>query len=146
MKAITEFSLEIPTVPREDWPLKLRLLRRGRPTSLALPGRELLHQFGDEAGFLFITDYDCPFEESIEFILCDAELVCRGRCTAGAPYCSVWLSHVEWIDHRHLRVELDRDGTWLLTIRSWGIPYLFPRLRLKRCKNVDTNNIIAQQG
>ena len=135
MTALTEFSLEKHSGPYESWPLKTRLLRNGEPISLLLPGYSLLHQFSTEQGFLFITDDDCPMEEVAHFILCDSDLRCVSSRFVGWAYCSFILERVEWLDPRHLLAVFDHDDPWLVTIRSWGIPYLLPRLKVARMKS-----------
>lgn len=135
MNAISEFSLEKHSGPYESWPLKSRLLRHGGPTSLLLPGHSLLHQFRTEHGFLFITDDDCPMEEVTHFVLCDSDLQSISSRFVGWAYCSFTLERVEWVDAQHLLAVFDHDDPWVVTIRSWGIPYLVPRLKLTRMKS-----------
>ena len=135
MTALNEFSLEKHSGPYESWPLKSRLLRHGEPTALLLPGYSLLHQFRIGHGFLFVTDYDCPMEEVTEFTLCDSELRSISRRFVGWAYCSFTLERVEWLDAEHLLAVFDHDDRWLVSIRSWGIPYLMPRLKLTRMKS-----------
>jgi hypothetical protein len=132
MTQLTEFSLETHSGPYESWPLKSRLLRNGQPTHLKLSGYQLLHQFRTDSGFLFVTDYDCPFEEMTHFTLCDSNLRRLSNRFLGAPYTSFLLRRVEWLDPRHFMAIFDEYCQYLLTIRSWGIPYLRPRLKLSR--------------
>lgn len=135
MNSITEFSFDHPTSLREDWPLKLPVLRNGLSTTLLLPGRTLRYQFRNENELLFITDWENPYEECTEFTLCDANLVCRGRCSIGGCYSSYDLKRVKWIDERQMLADFEENGSFRLMIRSWGVPYLFPRLKLCRCKS-----------
>src|SRR5437867_9201341 len=102
MTPLTEFSLEKHSGPYESWPLKSRLLRNGQPTRLSLSGYQLLHQFRVEPGFLFITDYDCPYEESTHVTLCDSNLRRLSSRFLGWPYTSFLLHRVEWLDPQRL--------------------------------------------
>ena len=135
MTALTEFSLEKHPGPYESWPLNSRLLRNGEPTRLSLRGYQLLYQFHTQEGFLFVTDYDCPFEESTFITLCDSNLRQISRRFFGWPYTSFILHRVEWLDPRHLVAVFDEYCKYLVTIRPWGIPWLRPRLKLSRMKS-----------
>jgi hypothetical protein len=132
MTPLTEFSLETHAGPYESWPLKSRLLRNGQPTRLLLWGHQLLYQFRTENGFLFITDDDCMFEEITHFTLCDSNLRRLSVRFLGAPYTSFLLHRVEWLDPKRFLAIFDEYCQYLLTIRSWGIPWLRPRLKLSR--------------
>jgi hypothetical protein len=135
MDEITEFSLETHAGPYETWPVKSRLLRNGQPTRASLPGYVLLHQFRVAEGFLFITDYDCPFEEMTELTLCDHNLRRLSHRSFGAPYCSYLLQGVQVVDSRRLIVTIYKDHPSLVTLRDWNIPYLVPRLKITRSKS-----------
>jgi len=135
MTALTEFSLEKHSGPYESWPLRSRLLRNGQPTRISLTGHQLLYQFNTEDGFLFVTDYDCPFEESTHLTLCDSNLRCLSRRFFGAPYTSFMLRKAEWLDPRRIVVIFDEYCQHLVTIRRWGIRYLWPRLKVSRMKS-----------
>jgi hypothetical protein len=100
-----------------------------------VPGYSLLHQFRTERGYLFVTDDDCPMEEVTHFILCDFRFRRVSSRFVGWAYCSFLLERVEWLDPWHLLAVFDHDDSWLVTIRSWGIPYLVPRLKLARLKS-----------
>lgn len=39
-----------------------------------MKGYELLCQFETAAGYLLVTDYDCPFEEAVNFVLVSNDL------------------------------------------------------------------------
>jgi hypothetical protein len=46
-------------------------------------------------------------------------------------YESVLLQRIEWVDERNFVAVIYNQHRYLLTIRSWWIPYIRPRLRMK---------------
>jgi hypothetical protein len=132
MKPVSCFSLENHSGQYETWPLRTRLLRDGMPTSTLLPGYSLLYQFEIADGYLFVTDWDCPFEESTNFILVNKAFRVLSSRSIGAPYSSWMLVHLRCIDQNRCEADFGDGDTWLITIRPWGIPYLLSRIRLDR--------------
>ncbi len=57
----------------------------GEPTPTILPGKVLLLQFQIPAGFLIATDYDCPHEETANFILLSKRFKMISRRSLGTP-------------------------------------------------------------
>jgi hypothetical protein len=132
MQTTTRFSLERHDGAYETWPVRSRLLVDGQAGAVRVPGHSLLHQYALPAGYLLVTDFDCPYEEATSFVLLDRKsrlLCCR---TLSIPYGSYNLDRFEWLDDRNARVTFWENDPWLLTIRDWGIPILRPRLRLGR--------------
>jgi hypothetical protein len=127
----SRFCLERHQGPYETWPLRSRLLDEGRPTRLSLPGYDLIRQYQIDAGYLLVTDYDCPFEESTNFLLLSDDLHPLSRRRLGAPYASLSLEAIEWLDEQRFVAIMHGGHRWLGAIRPWGIPFLLPRLRLK---------------
>ena len=68
MQKVSLFSLELHQGPYEKWPLRTRLFVDGNQSETKVPGYVLLHQFQTDFGYLLITDCDCPFEETTNFI------------------------------------------------------------------------------
>ena len=139
MKPTTQFLLETPDVPYEQRPSHSQLFVDGKPTSLRLPGYSLLYQFDTQAGFLLVTDYDCPYEEITNFILLSHDLRVVSRRSLGAtsftfiPNASYLLKSIKWIDEWHfVAIPNGEDSNWLFTIRKWGIPYLRPQLKMQK--------------
>ena len=134
MKPTTQFLLETLDVPYEQRPSHSQLFVDGKPTSLRLPGYSLLYQFDTQAGFLLVTDYDSPYEETPNFILLSHDLRVVSRRSLGPgltfiPNASYLLKNIEWVDDWHfVAILYGEDSNWLFTIRKWGIPYLRPRL------------------
>jgi hypothetical protein len=137
MTEIDRFTLEKHDGPYETWPLRSRLLLDGKATNLSLPGYVLLSQFETADGYVLITDYDCPFEEITNFALVGKHplrlLSCRWL---GWMYETFILERIEWLDQRtFIAVIGGSDHCWRLSIRSWGIPYVRPRLKLNWVAN-----------
>ena len=128
MREITDFSLERHAGEYETWPGRSRLLRDGVPLSLTLPGYTLLRQYRTVDGYLFVTDYDCPYEEVVNFILTDKKLGrILGERSVGWMYASFWLDDLFWQDERNFAAVLS-GKTVHFTIRKFSIPYLRPKL------------------
>jgi hypothetical protein len=130
---LDRFALERHAGAYATWPARSRLLDRGAPTRLALPGYALLHQFQVPGGFLLVLDDDCPHEEVTTFCLVSAELRVLSRRALGVPYGSFYLRAIEWIDARRFVADFggDRRG---FVLRTRGIPYLLPRLSLRAAR------------
>jgi hypothetical protein len=122
------FSLQRHVGEYHTWPQRSRLLREGTPLPVTLPGYDLLRQYETVDGYLFVTDYDCPFEEKINFILvgkgCKRILSERGL---GAMYASYYLNDLSWQDERHFTAIIS-GLPFKYTIRKYSIPYLYPKL------------------
>lgn len=111
--------------------MRSRLFQSGAPTAIKLPGYRIVHQFEIDLGYILVTDYDCPFEEVTNFILLGKDLRALGIRSLGAPYCSVSVDRIEWLDPQRFMATCNGDR-WLVTIRPWGIPYLRPRFKIER--------------
>lgn len=121
MTPTARFSLETHDGPYEDWPLRSRVLADGAPTTTKLSGYNLLHQFAVTSGYLLITDFDCPFEETTVFTLLDPALQILAKKSLGVPYGSFLLDRVEVKGPNELIVVLYDNDRWRLTIapRQW---------------------------
>ena len=126
------FLLESHTGPYEKWPQRSRLLIDGSPSQTQIPGYTLLHQFKTSLGYLLITDFDCPFEEATSFSLLNPSYELIADRTLGVPYRSFNLDRVDWQDDTTVEVVFLNDDRWRVTLRPWGIPFLRPRIHLKR--------------
>jgi hypothetical protein len=108
-------------------------------TSAHVPGIAILDQFETTAGYLLVTDQDCPFEETFHFILLDRDLHVRSNRSLGASFSFVPGSQVRtleklvWEDDQHfLAVLTGPTERWRFTIRQSGIPFVHPRLTATR--------------
>ena len=131
MKPISQFALEKHDGPCEKWPQRSRLFLDGRPTGVTLPGYTLLQQFETSDGYILVTDCDCPFEEMTSFALVSKQLRLESCRWLGWMYETFLLEHIEWLDDRTFIAVFCGGDRWRFTIRSWGIPYIRPRLRLQ---------------
>ena len=112
--------------------MRLPLLDNDEPTRARLTGHYLRYQFELAAGFLLITDFDCPFEESTHFSLVSRNYEVLSRRALGAMYCSFVIQWLSWHDATHLQINFYQNLHWRLRVRPWGIPFLHPRLGLRR--------------
>lgn len=135
----TRFSFEPPDVPYERRPSHSQLLVDGKPTNLRLPGYSLLYQFDTQAGFLLVADYDCPYEETTNFILLSHDLRVVSRRSLGpqgttfVPNASYLLKSIDWVDDWHfVAIPIGEDTNWFFTIREWGMPLLRPQLKMQK--------------
>jgi hypothetical protein len=131
MKPINRFALAKHAGPYETWPLRSRLYLDGEPTGIYLPGYALLHQFETPNGYILVTDYDCPYEEITNFALVSRQLRLQSCRWIGWMYETFLLERIEWIDERTFTAFFCGNLRCRLTVRSWGIPYIRPRLKLQ---------------
>lgn len=137
LQEIDIFSLETHDGPYEKWPLKTRLLKHGAPTSLTLPGYILLHQYKTKAGyFLFVTDWDCPYEEMTHFILTDEHLRIRSSRQLGGPYISYLLTafspQPDGSAIATFGMDSGNNRHYRLKIRDFSFSWIWPKLSLQR--------------
>jgi hypothetical protein len=139
MRRIERFTLLAHTKETDVPPFESWLLADGKRSKTRVPGVEILEQFEILAGYLLVTDYDCPFEETFHFILLDHELRTVSQRSLGARFSFVpdgrvhLLQELRWEDDWHFVVILtDSPERWRFTIRKFGIPFLHPRLDLSR--------------
>jgi hypothetical protein len=95
METIGAFSLEQHTGDYADWPLRTRLYIDGRETETCVPGFRIDAQYRCHAGYLLVLSWDCPYEESSEFVLLDPRFRILAHATLGQPYAS-YLLDSQW--------------------------------------------------
>jgi hypothetical protein len=132
VKPISRFALEQHEGPYASWPLRSRLLLDGAPTPVTLPGYVILHQFETAPGFLIVTDCDCPYEEATTFALLASDLRVLSVRTFSMMYQTFLLDDLEWMDANHLVATFHDSVRYRITIRERWIPYLRPRLGVRR--------------
>lgn len=134
MNRIDRFSIETHSGPYESWPPRSRLIADGVPSPLVVNGYVLLRQFETPAGYLLVTDYDCPFEEAVNFMLISKDLrKILSMQTVGAAYSTALLEDIVWTDALNFTATfMGIESRWAFSIRSWSIPVLFPRLKMRR--------------
>jgi hypothetical protein len=119
-KMTQRFALEKHTGAYEAWPLQSRLIVDGVMQSVVLPGYDLLYQFETSYGFLLVTDFDCPFEQTTCFTLLSPALDTLASRSFGAWYISFWLDSLSWVDERKLLFSFIDEGEWQMRILSPG--------------------------
>ena len=131
MRRIQRFTLLQP----ESTSGNSRLVSDGQVTSIHIPGIAMLDQFETAAGYLLVTDQNCPFEETFHFLLLDRAFRIRAHRSLGAGFSFVpgnqvrTLEKLVWEDDRHfLAVLTGPTERWWFTIRPSGIPFIHPRL------------------
>ena len=104
MRRIERFTLLRPEDISNTRTADSQLILDGQITSARVPGIQILHQFDTFAGYLLVTDHDCPFEETFHFILLDRHLHIRSHRSLGAGFSFVptsgvrTLEKLEWED------------------------------------------------
>ncbi|WP_424195204.1 hypothetical protein ACMYR3_05295 [Ampullimonas aquatilis] len=138
MQKIDAFSLEQHHGPYQAWPLKTRLYFRGQDTGSAINGYEIEAQYQCRQGYLLITAYDCPFEESNEFILLDKAFKVIAQKSLMALYDS-YLLHAHWpVSNNALRLHYQTKLCYTLSIENgFGLFGKKLRLSLQHFKDID---------
>lgn len=131
MQSTDRFTLERHDGPYESWPLRSRLFADGVATGISLPGYQLHNQLETTDGYVFVTDYDCPFEEITNFVFVTKNFRLQSCRWLGRMYESALLERIEMVDERNFLAVIFNEHCYLLTIRSWWIPYIRPRLRME---------------
>jgi hypothetical protein len=119
-KITHHFALEQHTGAYETWPLQSRLVVDGIMHPVSLPGYMLLNQFEIPDGYLLVTDFYCPFEETTCFVLLNHALEILATRSFGAMYCSFMLDTLSWVDERNLVFSFVDEGHWQMRIISPG--------------------------
>src|SRR5471032_599619 len=134
MKAIERFALVQHHGPYENWPEKNPVIIDGCASSLSISGFNLLRQYETAAGYLLVTDFDCPYEEAVCFVLVsqDLETVLSERKIC-QMYRSFWLDEVVWLDEANFYatstvwpstgfISAFADLAFLGSIHDWDSP------------------------
>jgi len=95
VKEIDSFSLETHEGEYENWPLETRLYFKREDTQTKVPGFAIEAQYQLPIGYLLITSWDCPFEESNNFLLLDSEFSCVAQNEL-KPYFNTYLLCAHW--------------------------------------------------
>jgi hypothetical protein len=131
MNPINRFSLEKHEGPYEKWPLRTQLYMDNKPTRTYVSGFVLLHQFETVDSYLLILDDDCPFEERATVVLLNQKLRVRSQRSFWFPYESYLLENVTCLDKNRIILTFYENIHKLITIRRFGIPFIFPQLKVQ---------------
>ena len=142
MQPITAFSLlTARTDGLEPNPLKMPLYFNGQHTHTFITGRVIEGQYrcvlpNKTSGYLVITSFDCPFEESTEFSLLDEAFKLIATTSLAQMYDS-FLLHSHWpIADNRLRLYYYGQFVLDLVITA-GSSWLTARPKLKLIEVVD---------
>jgi hypothetical protein len=144
MSAISRFSFPAHSGPYEKWPLKSQLFCDGQPTGTELAGYALLHQFETPTGYFLVHDWDCPFEEMTHFTLLDRKFHILSSRALGAPYQSWLLTGIEASGDNCFEATFGDRDNWRITLRPWGLRYLYPRIALQRLDTAGAGGTIPR--
>jgi hypothetical protein len=133
MKEVDQFTLETHGGPYETRPLVSRLFESGQATPAQLPGYVIEGAYRCGEGHLFITSWDCPFEESNDFTLLNEDYKIVATAGLGSMYTSYLLEKHWAISDHAIRLRYDTDIFYTLSVEpiSRWAP-LTPKLVLER--------------
>ena len=142
MQPITAFSLlTVRTDGLELNPLKMPLYFNGQHTHTFITGRVIEGQYrcvlpNKTSGYLVITSFDCPFEESTEFSLLDEAFKIIATTSLAQMYDSFLLyAHWPMADNR---LRLHYYGQFVLDlVMTTGCSWLSFQPKLKLVEVVD---------
>ncbi|MCL1089866.1 hypothetical protein L2744_09635 [Shewanella profunda] len=145
MQPITGFSLLAECKDGlEPDPLKMPLYFNGQQTHTFIAGLVIEGQYrcvlpNKTSGYLVITSFDCPFEESTEFSLLDDTFALVTKTSLAQLYDSFLLyAHWPMADNR---LRLHYYGQFVLDlVITAGTSWLMPRPKLKLVEVVDPQN------
>ena len=115
--ALSTFSLATHDGPYEQWPLTTPLMKDGVDCASRVPGYVIEGQYQWQDYVLLINSWDCPFEESYDFVLLGAQHRIVAKTSLGVPYGS-FLLHAHWPLHDvALRLHFYDNLFYTLTIK-----------------------------
>jgi len=118
---ITAYTLAEHDGPYASWPLTTPLLCDGVPTGQRVPGFVIEGQYRWNDYVLLINSWDCPFEESYDFLLLNDRHEIVARTSLGGPYIT-YLLHTHWPESAN-SVRLLFSGDSIMTL------HITPRTR-----------------
>lgn len=124
MEAIHLFGLVKHPGEYDSWPLETELLKEGVPTGRFVSGHVLEAQYKCGDHYLLVTSWDCPFEDSLDFILVSEDLRTRSKKHVGVAHASVWLEGHAPISANEALFNCGGDLDVLITVRPkrpWGV-------------------------
>lgn len=139
MQPIKRFRLERHHWGTESSPHRSKLLLGDSDTGFAVTGNLLLHEFETQSSFVLITSCGTAFDEAFAVTLLDKRIkrVVAERVISTSHH-GGWLRDVQQESDNCLGLHLTLDGCqredvyWRVTIRTYGIPLIRPRIGLSR--------------
>lgn len=135
MKKISTFSFKQQLGPYETWSLCSELIMNGKRTGKYVPGFIIGAQYAYKDLFLLVTSWDCPYEESQEFILLSKDLTVLCKKHIGHIYSTVLLEDHEPIAEDQVLFHCNNDTDILVTAKSGLLhssPPFFTTKKIKR--------------
>jgi hypothetical protein len=133
VKRINRFKLHSPT--GED-ATKCRLMADGVSTNRMISGIKMVDQFELPGGFLLVTDFNDPWEESTQLTLLDEQFKPLARKSLGLdgyvfmrrPFST---TTIEILNDRELLLKSlsEDEGQYHVEIRETGIPIFKSRIK-----------------
>jgi hypothetical protein len=133
MEKINLFSLEKHAGPYETWPQSSRLFVNGQDTHQKVPGYQVEGQYTCDHGYILITNYDCPYEETDEFLLLNDRFEVIAK--AGHGFYSPLINRHWPISESAIRIHYYDDTVDTLTIETKP-PHNRPNLALTPLENI----------
>ena len=118
MKEISSFSFKAQQGPYETWSLCSELIKDGKRTGKYIPGFVIGAQYAYKDLYLIVTSWDCPFEESQEFILLAQDLTVLCKKHIGHIYSTVQLESHETVAEDQVIFHCNDDLDILVTAKS----------------------------
>ena len=135
MKKISCFSFKPQPGPYETWSLCSELILNGNPTGKYVPGFVIGAQYAYKDLYLLVTSWDCPYEESQEFILLSKDLTVLCKKHIGHIYSTVIIESHEAIAEDQVLFHCNNDVDILVAAKSGLLhssPPFFTAKKIKR--------------
>ena len=135
MREISCFSFKPQPGPYESWSLCSELIQDGKRTGKFVPGFVIGAQYAYKDLYLIVTSWDCPYEESQEFILLSKDLTVLCKKHIGQIYSTVILESHEAIAEDQVLFHCN-DGMDIIVTAKSGLlhssPPFFTTKKIKR--------------
>lgn len=118
MKKISKFSFKPQPGPYETWSLCSELINDGECTGKYIPGFIIGAQYSYKDLYLIVTSWDCPYEESQEFILLSKDLTVLCKKHIGHIYSTILLEDHAPVAEDQVLFHCNDDVDILVTIKS----------------------------
>jgi len=118
MDKIECFSFKPQPGPYETWSLCSELIQDGKATGKYIPGFVIGAQYAYKDLYLLVTSWDCPYEESQEFILLSNDLTVLCKKHIGHIYSTVFLQDHEPVAEDQALFHCNDDIDILVTIKA----------------------------
>lgn len=135
MKRVDRFQLHSPI---GEGATECRLIVDGGSTDRLITGIQLVDQFEVPGGYLLVTDFNDPWEESTQLTLLDNQFRTIARKSLGLdgyvfmrrPFS---VSHIEFLSDRELVLTSSNEGEgqYHIQIREHGFPFIKSRIKAR---------------